>query len=182
MVSQLFMPRRSPITSDLNLRYMHARASYVLHELHQGSAHVNCGWRDVDALPKDPEKLRTCDFQVWQLGLRPHCYIIRLRCGSGRYQNFRCRGYRYNASPQTVSLEHRGAACGHLGVDHAFYRRRDLPIFAVHGLSERTTVQTSSILLVVQRKISYTTCLKKNLNAPRPSEHPPVRGKKCQNV
>ena len=24
--------------------------------------------------------------------------------------------------------------------------------------------------------------LKKNLNAPRPSEHPPVRGKKCQNV
>ena len=25
-------------------------------------------------------------------------------------------------------------------------------------------------------------CLKKNLNAPRPSEHPPVRGKKCQNV
>ena len=25
-------------------------------------------------------------------------------------------------------------------------------------------------------------CLKKNLNAPRPSEHPPVWGKKCQNV
>ena len=25
-------------------------------------------------------------------------------------------------------------------------------------------------------------CLKKNLNSPRPSEHPPVRGKKCQNV
>ena len=24
--------------------------------------------------------------------------------------------------------------------------------------------------------------LKKNLNAPRPSEHPPVWGKKCQNV
>ena len=24
--------------------------------------------------------------------------------------------------------------------------------------------------------------LKKNLNAPRPSEHPPVRGEKCQNV
>ena len=23
---------------------------------------------------------------------------------------------------------------------------------------------------------------KKNQNAPRPSEHPPVRGKKCQNV
>ena len=28
----------------------------------------------------------------------------------------------------------------------------------------------------------YSLCLKKNLNAPRPSEHPPVRGKKCQNV
>ena len=27
-----------------------------------------------------------------------------------------------------------------------------------------------------------TMCLKKNLNAPRPSEHPPVRGGKCQNV
>ena len=26
------------------------------------------------------------------------------------------------------------------------------------------------------------TCLKKNQNAPRPSEHPPVRGGKCQNV
>ena len=25
-------------------------------------------------------------------------------------------------------------------------------------------------------------CLKKNLNAHRPSEHPPVRGGKCQNV
>ena len=27
-----------------------------------------------------------------------------------------------------------------------------------------------------------TRCLKKNLNAPRPSEHPSVWGKKCQNV
>ena len=27
-----------------------------------------------------------------------------------------------------------------------------------------------------------TDCLKKNQNAPRPSEQPPVRGKKCQNV
>ena len=25
-------------------------------------------------------------------------------------------------------------------------------------------------------------CLKKNQNAPRPSEDPPVRGEKCQNV
>ena len=28
----------------------------------------------------------------------------------------------------------------------------------------------------------YTILSKKNQNAPRPSEHPPVRGKKCQNV
>ena len=30
----------------------------------------------------------------------------------------------------------------------------------------------------------FLSCLflKKNQNAPRPSEHPPVRGKKCQNV
>ena len=28
----------------------------------------------------------------------------------------------------------------------------------------------------------YPRCLKKNQNAPRLSEHPPVRGKKCQNV
>ena len=29
---------------------------------------------------------------------------------------------------------------------------------------------------------SRTRCLKKNQNAPRPSEHPPVREEKCQNV
>ena len=29
--------------------------------------------------------------------------------------------------------------------------------------------------------ILVTMYLKKNQNAPRPSEHPPVRGKKCQN-
>ena len=30
--------------------------------------------------------------------------------------------------------------------------------------------------------VSTTTVFKENQNAPRPSEHPPVRGKKCQNV
>ena len=30
--------------------------------------------------------------------------------------------------------------------------------------------------------LSFFWFLKKNQNAPRPSEHPPVRGKKCQNV
>ena len=28
----------------------------------------------------------------------------------------------------------------------------------------------------------WFSCLKKTLNAPRPSEYPPVWGKKCQNV
>ena len=31
-------------------------------------------------------------------------------------------------------------------------------------------------------RICRLSCLKKIQNAPRPSEHPPVRGKKCQNV
>ena len=31
-------------------------------------------------------------------------------------------------------------------------------------------------------KICFRLSLKKNQNAPRPSEHPPVRGEKCQNV
>ena len=30
--------------------------------------------------------------------------------------------------------------------------------------------------------ININNILKKNQNTPRPSEHPPVRGKKCQNV
>ena len=37
-------------------------------------------------------------------------------------------------------------------------------------------------LNAVVNLLSIKTFLKKNLNAPRPSEHPPVRGKKCQNV
>ena len=31
-------------------------------------------------------------------------------------------------------------------------------------------------------KLRNKVISKKNQNAPRPSEHPPVRGKKCQNV
>ena len=30
--------------------------------------------------------------------------------------------------------------------------------------------------------VSLCVCSKKKQNAPRPSEHPPVKGKKCQNV
>ena len=47
---------------------------------------------------------------------------------------------------------------------------------------------TSCTVNVVQcfgsqsRVPSMLNCLKKNQNAPRPSEHPPVMGGKCQNV
>ena len=48
------------------------------------------------------------------------------------------------------------------------------------------TRSTSSLLAHVvvsaQSLPEGTRFLKKNLNAPRPSEHPPVWGKKCQNV
>ena len=33
-----------------------------------------------------------------------------------------------------------------------------------------------------QHGLQRTEFKRKNQNAPRPSEHPPVRGKKCQNV
>ena len=39
----------------------------------------------------------------------------------------------------------------------------------------------ASVVMSIRNGFSLTF-LKKNLNAPRPSEHPPVRGKKCQNV
>ena len=41
-----------------------------------------------------------------------------------------------------------------------------------------THLQAHDLLVTL---VSYCY-LKKNQNAPRPSEHPPVRGKKCQNV
>ena len=41
---------------------------------------------------------------------------------------------------------------------------------------------TSILYNIINCHARVFCCLKKNLNAPRPSEHPPVRGKKCQNV
>ena len=44
-------------------------------------------------------------------------------------------------------------------------------------------VAVGMICLLFSFVVSYMErILKKNQNAPRPSEHPPVRGKKCQNV
>ena len=39
-----------------------------------------------------------------------------------------------------------------------------------------------SMLLLSTLILSSCSILKKNQNAPRPSEHPPVMGEKCQNV
>ena len=74
------------------------------------------------------------------------------------------------------------------------------PINDVHILDSKATHSLCDFILnntgvqlytvYVLKKYSSTSligmyrsmCLKKNQNAPRPSEHPPVRGKKCQNV
>ena len=45
-----------------------------------------------------------------------------------------------------------------------------------------TAHQTPSEVSFVTTRKSFVVFLKKNQNAPRPSEHAPVRGKKCQNV
>ena len=43
-------------------------------------------------------------------------------------------------------------------------------------------VEVCIVHLTSRAKKIVVCCSKKNMNAPRPSEHPPVRGKKCQNV
>ena len=55
---------------------------------------------------------------------------------------------------------------------------RALVRYSISGLKYRTTVEMDK----VAERNSLQVCLKKNMNAPRPSEHPPVRGEKCQNV
>ena len=50
-----------------------------------------------------------------------------------------------------------------------------------HGISHPPSF-CSACLNFSREKDSAIPFLKKNQNAPRPSEHPPVRGGKCQNV
>ena len=38
------------------------------------------------------------------------------------------------------------------------------------------------VMRIILLSLELCRCLKKNQNAPRPSEQPPVMGKKCQNV
>ena len=44
------------------------------------------------------------------------------------------------------------------------------------------TNYTVELQVLVGTFHAVCVCLKKNQNAPRPSEHPPVKGEKCQNV
>ena len=69
--------------------------------------------------------------------------------------------------------------------------RRDLPfasylcIIYVEVLLRAADIAqdaTHTTRIALKLNVVYTVYLKKKLNAPRPSEHPPVRGKKCQNV
>ena len=53
----------------------------------------------------------------------------------------------------------------------------DSIMFRTNYLRISASYLSSLILFAITRM-----CLKKNQNAPRPSEHPRVRGKKCQNV
>ena len=39
-----------------------------------------------------------------------------------------------------------------------------------------------STAIVEYTRLDTAECARENQNAPRPSEHPPVRGEKCQNV
>ena len=55
-------------------------------------------------------------------------------------------------------------------------RRADI---ADHGLGRETRERRKKKSIIIEKK---NTILKKNLDAPTPSEHPPVRGEKCQNV
>ena len=48
-------------------------------------------------------------------------------------------------------------------------------------IAQSKCARAGSLAIADQPQVAQTY-LKKNLNAPRPSEHPPVRGGKCQNV
>ena len=52
----------------------------------------------------------------------------------------------------------------------------------MHFLEITTTFWIENILYGDSPPNHLVYFLEKNQNAPRPSEHPPVRGKKCQNV
>ena len=68
----------------------------------------------------------------------------------------------------TSGISHRVKQFFRVGNQYAECRNNDRENNAINDNDDRENREHS--------------CLKKNHNAPRPSEHPPVWGKKCQNV
>ena len=63
--------------------------------------------------------------------------------------------------------------------DNPITERRRAEHFA-KKYNSRMTINNRRGTRYIFRYYFVSLLLKKNLNAPRPSEHPPVRGKKCQ--
>ena len=85
-----------------------------------------------------------------------------------------------------VALKCRGSL--HVGWDMTDHRKRGAPsgsvnfVFVSCGTVVHLKRHEQIRNIFCGTSVCCCCCLKKNLNAPRPSEHPPVRGKKCQNV
>ena len=71
-----------------------------------------------------------------------------------------------------------------LGVESSTLNRRESQALLANEtepehLQEQQRVTTDGTgLTLIRQRVGLVGILKKNLNAPRPSEHPPVRGKK----
>ena len=87
----------------------------------------------------------------------------------------------YAVVPQ-VALNSRGSL--DVGWDMADHRKRGAPSGSVNFVfvSFGTVVHLEHHEKTRNIFCGTSGCLKKNQNAPRPSEHPPVMGEKCQNV
>ena len=100
----------------------------------------------------------------------------RARDHARKTDTFFCKHTHRDTYTHTVSVSFQGEVLRRLarsGVDSAYRRCGD-------DLYGKRAAEYRGDLLRLAR--SARGCLKKNLNAPRPSEHPPVWGKKCQNV
>ena len=100
----------------------------------------------------------------------------RARDHARKTDTFFCKHIHRDTYTHTVSVSFQGEVLRRLarsGVDSA-YRRCGDDLYGKRAADHRGD------LLRLAR--SARGCLKKHLNAPRPSEHPPVWGKKCQNV
>ena len=100
----------------------------------------------------------------------------RARDHARKTNTFFCKHTHTDTYTHTVSVSFQGEVLRRLarsGVDSAYRCCGD-------DLYGKRAAEYRGDLLRLAR--SARGCLKKNLNAPRPSEHPPVWGKKCQNV